>query len=79
MGAAGVAFDPQKVSIFFGDVKVVTRGVAASGASEEQLRAVLQREEVKVTIDLNAGAAHTTVLTNDLTYDYVKINAAYHT
>ena len=79
MGAAGVAFDPQKVSIFFGDVKVVTRGVAASDASEEQLRAVLQREEVKVTIDLNAGAAHTTVLTNDLTYDYVKINAAYHT
>jgi glutamate N-acetyltransferase/amino-acid N-acetyltransferase len=79
MGDAGVAFDPQKVSIYFGDVMVVAEGIAAPGASEEQMRRVLGQDAVTVTIDLHAGTAQTTVLTNDLTYDYVKINASYHT
>jgi glutamate N-acetyltransferase/amino-acid N-acetyltransferase len=78
MGAAGVAFDPEKVSIFFNDVPAVASGVAA-GASEEQLRAALQRAKVRVTIDLHMGATQVIVLTNDLTYDYVRINASYST
>jgi glutamate N-acetyltransferase/amino-acid N-acetyltransferase len=79
IGDAGVAFDPQQVSIFFDAVRVVEHGVSAQGANEEQQRKVLQQEEFTVTIDLRAGSARASVLTTDLSYDYVKINAAYHT
>ena len=78
-GDAGVAFDPKKVSIFFDDLMVVEDGVAASGAGEEKQRRVLQQEEFTVTIDLHAGSAQASVLTTDLSYDYVKINASYST
>ena len=79
LGAAGVAFDPQKVTIFFDDVMVVKNGVAAPGVTEAQQRGVLQREEFTVTIDLHAGRAESFVLTTDLSLDYVKINASYRT
>jgi len=79
MGAAGVAFDPQKVSIFFDDVLVVEHGVSALGVTEEQQRRVLEQGEFTVTIDLHAGSAQATILTTDLSTDYVKINASYHT
>ena len=79
MGSAGVVFDPQKISIFFDDVAVVAQGMAASGADEEQQRTVLKQDEFKVTIDLHAGDAQASVLTTDLSSEYVKINAAYHT
>jgi glutamate N-acetyltransferase/amino-acid N-acetyltransferase len=79
LGAAGVAFDPQKVSIFFDDVMAVECGVAAPSATEEQLRRVLQQEQFTVTIDLHAGRAQASVLTTDLSTDYVKINASYRT
>jgi glutamate N-acetyltransferase/amino-acid N-acetyltransferase len=79
IGDAGVAFDPQQVSIFFDAVTVVEHGVSAQGANEEQQRKVLQQEEFTVTIDLHAGSARASVFTTDLSYDYVKINASYHT
>lgn len=79
MGVAGVTFDPHKVSIFFDDVMVVAHGMAASGADEGRQRKVLQQEEFTVTIDLHGGNAHASVLTTDLSTEYVKINASYST
>jgi N-acetylglutamate synthase/N-acetylornithine aminotransferase len=32
-----------------------------------------------VTIDLHAGSAQASIFTTDLSTDYVKINASYHT
>ena len=37
----------------------------------------MRQREYAITIDLKAGSAGATVLTTDLTYDYVKINVAY--
>jgi len=79
VGDAGVSFDPGEVSIFFDDVLVVEHGVSAPGGGEEKQRRVLQQEELTVTIDLHAGSSQASVLTTDLSYDYVKINASYHT
>jgi glutamate N-acetyltransferase/amino-acid N-acetyltransferase len=78
-GDAGVSFDPQRVSILFDDVMVVDNGVFAFGAGEEEQRRVLHQEEFTVTIDLHAGNSQASVLTTDLSYDYVKINANYTT
>jgi glutamate N-acetyltransferase/amino-acid N-acetyltransferase len=78
-GDAGVSFDPKKVSIFFDDVMVVEHGVSAPGGGEEKQRRVLQQEEFTVTIDLHAGSAQASVLTTDLSSEYVRINASYST
>jgi glutamate N-acetyltransferase/amino-acid N-acetyltransferase len=79
MGNSGIAFDPHKVSIFFDDVVVVEHGISAVGVTEEQQRRVLEQGEFTVTIDLHAGSAQATILTTDLSIDYVKINASYRT
>jgi glutamate N-acetyltransferase/amino-acid N-acetyltransferase len=79
IGDAGVVFDPQEVSISFNNVAVVVHGAAAPGAKEEEQRKVLQQDEFTVTIDLHAGSAKASVLTTDLSYDYIKINASYRT
>jgi glutamate N-acetyltransferase/amino-acid N-acetyltransferase len=79
MGDAGVPFDPQKVDIYFDDILIVEAGVQAKGTSENKVREVLKREEFKVVIELHRGTAQTSVLTTDLSYDYVKINASYRT
>ena len=79
MGDAGVPFDPQKVDIYFDDILIVEAGVQAKGTSENKVREILKREEFKVVIELHRGTAQTSVLTTDLSYDYVRINASYST
>ena len=39
----------------------------------------MDREEITVTVKLGRGEATQEVLTCDLSYDYVKINAEYRT
>jgi glutamate N-acetyltransferase/amino-acid N-acetyltransferase len=76
MGDAGVPFDPHKVAISFNDVLVVEGGVQAKGTGQESVRNVLRKEEFTVLIDLRRGTSQASVLTTDLSYDYVKINAS---
>jgi glutamate N-acetyltransferase/amino-acid N-acetyltransferase len=44
-----------------------------------QAESVLKSEEVVIEVSLGAGAATWTAWTCDFSYDYVKINAEYHT
>ena len=78
LGHAGVEFNPQTVDIYFGSEQVVKGGLGLS-LNEEKMRKILKRRQVQVVINLNLGKAQDTVWTSDLTYDYVKINAEYHT
>lgn len=78
MGATTVPFDPRRVAVRFGSVLVCRFGVAAS-FDRGRAEAVLNQREIDVTIDLNLGPAAATVLTSDLTHDYVTINAEYTT
>jgi glutamate N-acetyltransferase/amino-acid N-acetyltransferase len=45
----------------------------------EAARAALQPPEVRLTADLGLGDGQATVWTCDLSYQYVEINAEYHT
>jgi glutamate N-acetyltransferase/amino-acid N-acetyltransferase len=78
MGATDVPFVPERVDVRFGPITVCRFGVAAS-FDPGQVSAVLARPEIDVTIDLNLGSASATVLTCDLTHEYVTINAEYTT
>jgi len=78
-GRAGVPLDPQKVDLYFGDVRMVSGGVGAGAATEANATRVLKRDEFTVTLDLNMGAGHASMITCDFSVDYVKINADYRT
>lgn len=79
VGYSGVAVDPDQVRILFDDVVMVAKGLGLGAEQEALASAVLKRPEFTVTIDLGLGRGNAYYYTSDLTYDYVRINAAYRT
>ena len=78
LGYSTVPFDPDKVDVFYDSFPVVKQGGDA-GTAEKVLAEVLKKREFTVTVDLNAGTEAYWVWTCDISYEYVKINAEYHT
>ncbi|MEH6942365.1 bifunctional glutamate N-acetyltransferase/amino-acid acetyltransferase ArgJ [Bacillus sp. JJ722] len=76
MGRAGATFNPEDVTISFGDI-VVLQNSTPVDFSEEDAKAYLEQEEVVINAVLNEGEAKGTAWGCDLTYDYVKINGSY--
>lgn len=75
IGSSGVKINPEKVAIYFDNLKVVDGGLGLgkdSGAKE-----ILKKKEIRVTIDAGNGNGKARVFTTDLSIDYIKINAAY--
>jgi len=77
-GRAGVAFDAAQLNIALGEVEVFRAGepLAFDGAKAVE---VMSREELQVLVRVGNGAGSWTAWTCDFSYDYVKINAEYHT
>ncbi len=69
--------DVDKVDLFLGDICLLKNGLPDSEYREESGQAVMDREDIKITIKLGQGGSSATVWTSDLSYDYVKINAEY--
>jgi glutamate N-acetyltransferase/amino-acid N-acetyltransferase len=68
-------FDPAAVDLAINGVPLVTAGAPDADRSTVNLDA----RDVTIRLDLHAGAASATVLTNDLTHAYVEENSAYST
>lgn len=77
-GRAGVLFDPSKASLWFGPHLVFHRGTVAP-FDRTQAHLDLKAPEVLVVLDLGQGSAAATIWTCDYSYDYIRINAEYHT
>ena len=77
-GYSGISFDPSKVNLDMQGAPVVRNGMDA-GTPEEELVKLVSTKEVRLDLDLGCGKGAFTVWTCDFTYDYVKINADYHT
>ena len=78
LGYSGVDFDPDIVNVHYDDQAVVVNGSDA-GTPEEKLAGIMQNREFSITVNMNAGNAKYWVWTCDISYEYVKINAEYHT
>ena len=46
---------------------------------DEEMKDIMHEDEVTITVDLHSGQEKGTAWGCDLSYDYVKINALYHT
>ena len=82
VGAAGVPFRPEALGIRMGGVTLLRRGAPAPGTASTALRRAeraMRRKRVEIEISLGAGPGRAHMLTTDLGYGYVKINAEYTT
>ena len=80
VGRANIAeLDVEKVSIYLGEVCIVRSGQKADDYSEQQGQQVMDQDEITVRVNLQQGAHSAHILSCDLSYDYVKINAEYRT
>lgn len=77
-GKSCAAVVPERTSLYFGSVKIVERGEPVCLSADDARTPMLERDLV-ITLDLGLGEGSATVLTCDLSHDYVKINAEYHT
>lgn len=77
-GRSGAQMDPNTTDLYFGTVKIFENG-APTDVSAEDARRPMLADELIITVDLNSGEASAKVWTCDFSYDYVKINAEYHT
>lgn len=77
LGSCGVDMEEARTDISFGKAKLVEKGVVTGKPAEKEAAAALKQREVQVAVDLHRGKGEATVWTCDLSYEYVKINAAY--
>jgi len=73
IGTTSAPFDPYAVDVSMNGVRVCSNGAPDRPRDEVDLTP----RAVQVLIDLKAGDATATILTNDLTHDYVHENSAY--
>lgn len=69
---------PEKTTLYFGDVKIVEKGEPLKLDPEAARKPMLERD-LTITVNLGLGSESATAFTCDFSYEYVKINAEYHT
>jgi glutamate N-acetyltransferase/amino-acid N-acetyltransferase len=78
LGTSGIPFDPNVVDVWLGGELLCENGAVGPGDAAKA-RAALMDRDVEIRIGLKRGDATATVLTNDLSAEYVRINAEYTT
>ncbi len=80
VGRAGLDdLDINKVRIRLDDLLIVSGGGRDPNYQEQAGQAVMAKDAFSIGVDLGRGNANARVLTCDLSYDYVRINAEYRT
>jgi glutamate N-acetyltransferase / amino-acid N-acetyltransferase len=76
VGYSGIDFNPDSTEISFGDLPVLKKNYEIV-LDEEKAKAILSKESVSVSVNLNQGSAEARFWTCDLTKEYIHINASY--
>jgi glutamate N-acetyltransferase/amino-acid N-acetyltransferase len=77
VGKAGERADRDRLSIWFGGVRVAHKGERDPRYDEAEVAAVMKKPEITLRVALGLGRGRDRVLTCDLTRDYVAINGDY--
>ncbi len=76
-GRAGVAIDPEGISIAVDGIKIVEAGKGLGEDQEAKARRLMERDAFCIKVDLGIGKGRASILTCDLSVEYVNINADY--
>jgi glutamate N-acetyltransferase / amino-acid N-acetyltransferase len=77
IGKAGPKINLKKLSIMFGDIKIVSDGKLKQNYDEKLVANYMKSENIDLNIEISTGIKSFTVYTMDLTNEYIKINADY--
>jgi glutamate N-acetyltransferase / amino-acid N-acetyltransferase len=77
VGKAGEPADRDKLSIWFGGIRVAYKGARDPDYDEANVSAAMKRPEISLKVALGLGKGRDRVLTCDLTKEYVAINGDY--
>ena len=78
-GYAGVAFDPQKVSLYLNEHLLYEHGAPVRFDTRTVSESMRANRDISVVLLLEEGEASARFWTTDLTAEYVRLNADYHT
>ena len=67
----------ETIAIYLDDLCIVKAGFRAPDYIEEKVQNIMDKKEIVLRICLAQGRHETSILTCDLSYDYVKINTEY--
>ncbi|MGC2403557.1 MAG: bifunctional glutamate N-acetyltransferase/amino-acid acetyltransferase ArgJ [Acidobacteriaceae bacterium] len=79
IGYAGVAIDPDRIDISFGDLEICRQGGLSPLFDEAAAHNYLKQRNLTVRVDLGLGPGTCRFWTTDLTTEYIRINADYST
>ncbi len=79
LGADRITLRLDRCVVRLGGVSVFAKGRATGPAGRKRAEAALRGPEVTISVALGAGRSRAHLWTCDLSYDYVRINAEYHT
>ncbi|HTZ60523.1 MAG TPA: bifunctional glutamate N-acetyltransferase/amino-acid acetyltransferase ArgJ, partial [Acidobacteriaceae bacterium] len=79
IGYAGVAIDPARINISFGDLEICHNGGLSPRFNEAAAHAYLKQRNLTILVDLGVGPGTCRFWTTDLTTEYIRINADYST
>jgi glutamate N-acetyltransferase / amino-acid N-acetyltransferase len=77
-GAVGIPLPVEEVSLSFENVTVFQHGRGIED-NLPSLKAIMDREEIRIVLRAGMGTKDWRIFTSDLGFEYVKINAHYHT
>ena len=75
VGTAEAQFDPMNLDVSLNGVMVAK----ASGPGDDRSLVDLSGSNIEIVVDLKSGTSSATIMTNDLSHDYVHENSAYAT
>ncbi|MEX2167977.1 MAG: bifunctional glutamate N-acetyltransferase/amino-acid acetyltransferase ArgJ [Pirellulales bacterium] len=78
-GYAGVPFDPTQISLHINGLLVYERGAPVTFDEEAVSKSIRENRDTHLVLLLDEGTSAARFWTTDLTAEYVRLNADYHT
>ena len=77
IGKSGININLDKLSINFGNIKIIEKGKIFKDYKENEVANYMKVQAIDISVNLNSGIKNFTAYTMDLTKKYIEINADY--
>ena len=77
IGKSGVNINLKKLSISFGNIKIIDKGQLVNNYNESKVVNYMKEQSIDISVNLNMGLKSFTAYTMDLTKKYIEINTDY--
>jgi len=77
IGKSGININLKKLSINFGNIKIIDKGQLVDSYKENEVANYMKDQMIDISVILNMGSKNFTAYTMDFTKRYIEINADY--